>query len=76
MFKQNNVIEFLCLIFKCFLILILFGLLLPKLLDSILFYFYKSNIYDNSIFVNFLVDKNNKILYNYIYIIKKIISMY
>lgn len=74
MFKQENVIEFLYLILKCFFILILFGMLLPKVIDGLLYYFYKTNIYDNSIFVNFLVDKNMKILYNYLYIIKKIIS--
>lgn len=74
MFKQENLIEFISLIIKCFLVLILFGMLLPKVIDGLLYYFYKTNIYDNSIFVNFLVDKNMKILYNYIYIIKKIIG--
>jgi hypothetical protein len=74
MFKLENVIEFISLILRCFLVLIIFGMLLPKIIDGVLYYFYKTNIYDNSIFVNFLVDKNMKILYNYIYIIKKVIS--
>jgi hypothetical protein len=74
MSKRKNVLEFLYLILKCFLVLFLLGFLLPKLIDGALYYFYKTNIYDNSIFVNFLVDKNMKILYNYIYIIKKIIG--
>jgi hypothetical protein len=73
MYRQNNTIEFILLILKCFLVLFLFGLILPQLLDNLLYYFFKSNIYDNSVFVNFLVDKNKKILYNYIYIIKIIL---
>lgn len=73
MYRQNDTIEFILLILKCFLVLFLIGLILPQLIDNFLYYFFKSNIYDNSVFVNFLVDKNKKILYNYIYIIKIIL---
>jgi hypothetical protein len=59
---------------KCFLILIIFGYYLPLLIDYFLFYIMRSNYYDNSIFVNYIVDKNNKIIYNYMYIVKLILN--
>lgn len=76
MHDKNKAVEFVLLILRCFLVLILFGLLLPKLIDNFLYYLYKANIYDNSVFVNFIVDKNKKILYNYIYIIKAVLHTF
>lgn len=73
---KNKNIEFILLIIKCFFVLILFGIMLPKLIDNFLYYLYKGNVYDNSIFVNFLVDKNKKILYNYIYIVKALLHFF
>lgn len=58
---------FIIVLLKCFLILIFFGLLLPKVLDYILYYFIsKPNVYDNSILVNNIVNKNLDIIYKYI----------
>lgn len=73
---HNSRIEFIVLIIKCFMVLIIFGFMLPKLIDNFLFYLYKGNIYENSIFVNFVVDKNNKFIYNYIYIVKAILHTF
>jgi hypothetical protein len=67
---EDDIVQLLIVLIKCFLILALFTFLLPKLIDKFLFMIYKSNFYDNSIFVNYIVDKNSKLLYNYIYIIK------
>lgn len=59
--------DFIIVLLKCFLILIFFGLLLPKVLDYILYYFIsKPNVYDNSILVNNIVNKNLDIIYKYI----------
>lgn len=59
--------DFVIILLKCFFILIFFGLLLPKVLDYILYYFIsKPNVYDNSILVNNIVNKNLDIIYKYI----------
>lgn len=59
--------DFIIVLLKCFLILIFLGMVLPKVLDYILYYFIsKPNIYDNSILVNNIVNKNLDIIYKYI----------
>ena len=59
--------DFIIILLKCFFILIFFGLLLPKFLDYILYYFIsKPNVYDNSILVHNIVNKNLDIIYKYI----------
>lgn len=59
--------DFIIVLLKCFLILIFFGLLLPKVLDYILYYVIsKPNVYDNSILVHNIVNKNLDIIYKYI----------
>lgn len=73
--KVHNAIEPLLILIECFLIIYIFGLLLPKLVDNFLFIIYKSSIYDNSVLVNYVVDKNSKLLYNYIYIIRLILRI-
>jgi hypothetical protein len=75
MMRNKSLTDFIIIIVKCFLVLIFFGLILPKIIDNVLFLMYKSNIYDNSTFVNFIVDKNNKLLYNYMYIMKLILNI-
>jgi hypothetical protein len=75
MSKIHNTLETLLIFLKCFLIIYIFGLLLPELIDSFLFLLHKSSICDNSVLVNYVVDKNNKLLYNYIYIIRLILRV-
>lgn len=59
--------DFIIVLLKCFFILIFFGLLLPKVLDYILYYFISEpNTYDNSILVHNIVNKNLDIIYKYI----------
>lgn len=59
--------NFIIVLLKCFFILIFLGLVLPKVLDYILYYFIsKPNVYDNSILVNNIVNKNLDIIYKYI----------
>ncbi|GLC32446.1 hypothetical protein bsdE14_38560 [Clostridium omnivorum] len=74
MFLRQEFYDFVLNIIKCFLILIIFGVLLPQIVDYFLYSIYKSNIYDNSILVYNLIDNNYKILYNYIYIFKLLFS--
>ena len=59
--------DFIIILLKCLLILIFFGLLLPRFLDYILYYYIsKPNVYDNSILVHNIVNKNLDIIYKYI----------
>lgn len=59
--------KFMFTIFKCFLILIVFGIFLPKLVDYLLYYFIaRHDVYQNSIFVYSIFNKNFTVLYNYI----------
>lgn len=68
--------EFIIVLLKCFLILIFFGLLLPKLLDYILYFFIsKPNVYDNSILVHNIVNKNLDIIYKYITVFNEFLRL-
>ncbi|OOO63156.1 endonuclease III [Clostridium tepidum] len=52
---------------KCFLILLFFGSLLPRILDMILYnFFIKNKVYENSTLVFKNIDLKIKIIYNYI----------
>ncbi|WP_123053588.1 endonuclease III [Clostridium sp. JN-1] len=62
--NKNN-LEFAATLLECFLILIFFGLLLPKLIDYSLYY-YMDKSYNNSILVYNVVEKNADIISNYI----------
>ena len=65
--RQYN-LRFLITIFKCFFLLLLFGIFLPKILDYIIYYFVvKPNVYENSIFVYNIFNKNHNILYKNCY---------
>lgn len=62
-------------VIKCFLVLVFFGIVLPKLIDYLLVYLYKEsgNIY-NSIFVN--KNYNNKnFIDNYIHLFRKFVTL-
>lgn len=67
--------DFIIVVLKCFFILVFFGLLLPKLLEFILYYYIcKPNVYDNSILVHNIVNKNLDIIYNYITVFKEFLK--
>lgn len=66
MILNRKVTSFIIIILKCFFILIFFGIILPRALDYTLYYFIiKPKIYQNSIFVYSIFNKNFNILYNY-----------
>lgn len=68
---ENNkgYIEFLSYLIKSFLILLVFGHILPKLLDYILFIYLKWKSIDNDGFlVQNILMRNTSLLENYIYI--------
>lgn len=73
--RDKSFIEFIILLLKCFLILIIFAEILPMTIDKILYKIYQSNYYYNSIFVNYIVDKNSKMIYNYMYIFRLILNL-
>lgn len=65
--RNKDLWRFVILTIKCFIILIVIGILLPKAIDySLQNLIDNSRIYKNSIFVYNLVDKNYKLAYNYI----------
>ena len=65
--KHNEVTNFVILTIKCFLILLVIGILLPKAVDLFLYNLINnSEIYKNSTAVYNLVDVNYKLVYNYI----------
>jgi hypothetical protein len=64
---HNEVLHFIILTIKCFLILLVIGVLLPKVVDLLLYnLIYNTEIYKNSTAVYKLVDVNYKLVYNYI----------
>jgi len=68
--------DFIIVLLKCFLILIFFGLLLPRFLDYILYYFIsKPNVYDNSILVTNIINKNFDIISKYITIVNDFLKL-
>ncbi|WP_368487816.1 endonuclease III [Clostridium sp. BJN0013] len=69
--KSSFIIE----VLKCFLILVFFGMFLPKFIDLIIYNLVvKSHSYDNSIFVYSIFSKNIDIIYNYITVFNEFIK--
>lgn len=67
--KRSNVVQFIIIIIKCLIILIFFGLLLPKLIEYILtISFYKSYYQHNSTFVDNIRGGKENIVSNFIYL--------
>lgn len=65
--KHKEICHFVILIIKCFIILLLMGILLPKAVDFLLHNLINNTeIYKNSVAVYKLVDLNYKLVYNYI----------
>ena len=65
--KNKDIRQFALLILKCFIILIVIGILMPKMVDYLLQNLItNTKIYKNSVVVYKLVDNNYKLVYNYI----------
>jgi hypothetical protein len=65
--KNKDLWHFIMLTVKCFIILLVMGILLPKAMDYLLENLISNTrIYKNSIVVYKLVDKNYKLVYNYV----------
>lgn len=74
---DHKMYDFTITVLKCFFILIVLGLFLPKLLDYVFYNFInKPNVYDNSILVNNLVHRNIDILHNYIIVFNKFLGLW
>ncbi|SDL08327.1 hypothetical protein SAMN05216497_106120 [Clostridium cochlearium] len=74
--NKTEYIEFLGYLLKSFLILLIFGEVLPKLLDYILFiYLRQKNIHNDSILVQNILSENGNILKNYIYIFHEFLKI-
>lgn len=71
MIEKVEFIDAAILIMKCFLILIFFGVILPKLVDySIYLFISKSEVHNNSILVYNVLEWDKRIIYNFIYLFK------
>lgn len=65
--KDKDLWHFVMITIKCFIILLVFGIFLPKAIDYLLQNLISNTkIYKNSVVVYKLVDKNYKLVYNYI----------
>lgn len=56
---------------KCLAILIILGMVLPKVIDNILVYFFNKNAHNGSILVYYIINKNFIIVYNFMYVFKE-----
>lgn len=65
--RNRELWHFIILTVKCFIILLVIGILLPKAIDYLLENLINNTkIYKNSVAVNKLVNINYKFIYNYI----------
>lgn len=65
--KHKDILHFVMLTIKCFIILLVIGIYLPKAVDYLLQNLIdNTKIYKNSVVVYTLVDNNYKLIYNYI----------
>lgn len=76
MISSKDKVQAILLFIKCYFIILVFGLILPKVIDFILKTFLnKFTIYKNSVFVFNVLSKNEMILYRYIYIVNKFFNL-
>ena len=74
--KKDKNVEFLISIIKCFFILLMFGIYLPRIIDYLLYQYLNYNdLHENSTFVYNVVNKNRSIIYKYIYMFKSFINL-
>lgn len=65
--KHKDLWKFVIVTIKCFIILLVIGILMPKAVDYLLQNLISNTkIYKNSVLVYNLVDNNYKLVYNYI----------
>jgi len=65
--KHKDLLHFVMLTIKCFIILLIIGIFMPKAVDYMLHNLINNtNVYKNSVVVYKLVDNNYKLVYNYI----------
>lgn len=65
--KHEDLLHFAMLTIKCFIILIVIGIFLPRFVDySLQNLISNTKVYRNSVVVYKLVDNNYKLIYNYI----------
>lgn len=65
--KHKDLWNFVIVTIKCFIILLVIGILMPKVVDYLLQNLISNTrIYKNSVLVYNLVDNNYKLVYNYI----------
>jgi len=65
--KHRDLLNFAILTIKCFIILLVIGIFMPKAVDYLLHNLMNNtNVYKNSVAVYKLVDNNYKLVYNYI----------
>jgi hypothetical protein len=73
---DEEFVDFIIVLLKCFFILIFWGLLLPKLLEYYLYYFIsKPHTYDNGILVHNIVNKNLDIISKYITVFSEFLRL-
>jgi len=64
---KEEIINFIIIILKCFLILLFFGIILPKIFEILLKSInYNFNFKNNAKFVNYSLDTKKSIVNNYI----------
>lgn len=69
--KIEEIMDSAILLMKCILILILLGIILPKIVDYLIFYLIsKQKIHSNSIFVYNILNNDKQIVDNFIYLFK------
>ena len=65
--NKGDVIGFIIIVLKCFLILLFFGILLPKILEIVLNNInYNVNLKNNAKFVNYTLGEKRSIISNYL----------
>ena len=73
--RQRNLYEFIRILIKCFIILLFFGVVLPEVLNVLIFKLIDINKYhENSTFVNGIFYKNRLFGFKYMYIIRSFLS--
>lgn len=69
--KIDELMNSVILLLKCILILILLGVILPKIVDYLIFFLIsKQKIHSNSIFVYNILNNDKQIVDNFIYLFK------
>lgn len=75
--EKDNLIKKVKIIMKCFLILIIFGLILPKTIDYILYFILSlKKPTSDSVLVNTFINRSRNLLYYFTSIINVFLNYY